>query len=139
VSLTLESEKRGFGNANPLTDTLPAFLNDLLQTRALIRFQNRIHSVLPARQDPFRLARIERTQIVILIRHWSQNRSDFLRLLGLQTQIALQSIYGRNQGKPWWLRGTTDGALYHAACKQPADDGTGDKSCNQRQNNFPSS
>ena len=105
---------RWLGNVELFPDSLPAFLNDLLHTGTLIWFQDWIHSILLTRQDPLCLSNVEPTQISELVGHLSQDWSDLLGLLGLETQIALQSIDRRNAGSPWLFR-PMNGILYRAA------------------------
>ena len=135
--LASNSTSLWFRNVERLIEELLPIFEHLLQPGALIRLEDRIHSVLPTGEDSIRLTQIERTQIRELIFHLPQDWPHFLRLFRLETQIPLESI--RRKSKRLAFFGATYSLFYRAAREKAAGHRTRNKDCNQNQNNFPSS
>ena len=71
---------------------MPSLLESLMESWPLLRRQDWVDSVFPARKNSFRFAKIERAQIGQLIVDLLQNWPDLLCLVGRQFHLGLPAV-----------------------------------------------
>src|SRR5262249_56938368 len=127
----------GFVPAQPIPHALPPQLEGLVQLLPLLRFQNRHDSVLAARENSFRLPKIELAQMSQLVVNLLQDWPDLLFLIA--RQFHFRDPAHRRVRKP---ASRVTVASHFVSCrshhKKRTRDHADNKSCNNQQNDFPS-
>ena len=79
-------------HAEPIAHALAAQLKSLMKLWSLLRCQDCVDSIFPARENSFRFAQIHRAKISQFIINLLQNRPDFLVLIGRELHLRTPAI-----------------------------------------------